>query len=181
MDDELQDEGGEQQPGEDDVRQRDPVPYGRFREVVQQRNEVRIQLQELREAQREAEEEAAREAGEFERLYTEAQPRLEQLDAYESTIGEMLEARLEQVPENMRELVPEGSSLARLRWLERAAAAGVLGGEQSPPRTSPGVPPSGRRQSPPPVITRQQMSDPAWVREHAEEIREAAAEGRLER
>lgn len=173
-------EGGEQQqpgPGQGDGDQ-GPVPYDRFQQVIQERNQTRQKLQELEQAQRKAEEEAAKEQGKWRELYEATQPKAELLESYETAVQEMLEGRLGQVPEHLRGLVPQGSPLEQLQWLERAAAAGVFGQEPAP--RGPGVPPSGPRQPPTPTITRDQMMDPVWVREHKDEIRAAAKEGRLE-
>lgn len=45
--------------------------------------------------------------------------------------------------------------------------------------TTPGVPPAGGKGGSPPEITLKQLNDPAWVRENAAKIREAAAAGTL--
>lgn len=169
----------EPQPGQQG--QQGPVPYDRFQQVIQERNDLKTRLEALEQKQRDAETAAATEQGKWQELYEATKPKADALERYEKTVQEMLKARLEQIPEALRGLVPEGPALDQWLWLERAAAAGMFGQPQDQAPRAPGVPPSGPRQAPAPTITKAQMANPAWVREHQDEIRQAAREGRLER
>ena len=90
------------------------------RQAAEQRAaELEQRLAEFEAAQQKREEEAAAKRGEFEKLYTDLKaqfdPLTEKLSAYEKREQERTEAltkanaeALEQLPENMRALVPEG-------------------------------------------------------------------------
>lgn len=123
------------------------IPKSRFDEV----NTELAQLREWKTKQEQADAAAAKERqkqadaaaaqrGEFEKLASERQARItaleseqatdqEQLTAYRDEMERQIKARLKALPEEIRAMAPEGDTLARFAWLEKAeAAAQKLGG-----------------------------------------------------
>lgn len=120
------------------------IPKARFDEVNKETKALRKQLDEILAAQKTAEEDAAKKRGEYEQLYTSAQKDLDsfkgqaeqhgtRVQALESLLGQMLNARLEQIPEDMRDIIPENlTPEAKLAWIEKASAKGLFGTGKSP-------------------------------------------------
>lgn len=121
------------------------IPKARFDEVNNRYKDVQKQLDELLAAKRAAEEEEQRKRGEFEQLYTTAseqanayKTQAEQIEArakaLEGVITGLLETKLQAIPENMRELVPDNlTAEAKLAWIDKAQAAGLFGKHEPKP------------------------------------------------
>lgn len=102
------------------------------------------QAAEVAEAARKAAEAEAATKGEFEKLATDRQARItaleaeqatstERLVAYEGEMERQIKARLRALPEEIRAMAPEGDTLARFAWLDKAeAAAQKLSATQTP-------------------------------------------------
>lgn len=56
-----------------------------------------------------------------------------------AAVQRILDARLANVPDAVRKLVPQGSPAAQLAWIEDAAAAGIFGTAAAPAKPSPGA------------------------------------------
>lgn len=77
--------------------------------------------------------------GEFEKLYTELKPQYDELklkvDALEEVVKAEVETRMKSLPEGMEKLMPKGTPIEQLEWLQTASEfKGVLG---EPPPTPP--------------------------------------------
>lgn len=64
------------------------------------------------------------EAEGFKSKYEETQ---ESLKGHEQTLEKIAQAKVEQIPEEFRELVPEGTTQERLEWISKAEASGLFG------------------------------------------------------
>lgn len=73
----------------------------------------------------------------------ELQGAKQQLSEVDDAITEMIDAELQDVPEDMRDLIPEGKPLSKLRWIRNAKARGLFK-QQTPPESIGKPPPSTR-------------------------------------
>jgi ribonucleoside-triphosphate reductase len=118
------------------------IPKSRFDEVNSKYKEMltKIEAFEKAEADRQKETEQKelqlkQEQGKFEELFQASQKELEGLKQYESRtteleglISNMVESKLESIPEEMRDLVPTNlAPEAKLDWLTKAETKGLFG------------------------------------------------------
>lgn len=111
----------------------------KYKETANQLKELQKQLQAFQEAQKQAEIEAQKEQGKYRELYeglnseyeslkgtlSKFEARAQELEGY---IAQMLEAKLENIPEDQRDLIPDGlTPEQKLAWLEKAEAKGLFG------------------------------------------------------
>jgi hypothetical protein len=81
----------------------------------------------LEKAQQEADRKRLEESQEYKKLYettladlTSIKPKAEQVDTYEKTLAAILAAQIEELPEDFRDVVPDGlSTQAKLDWLAK--------------------------------------------------------------
>lgn len=62
-------------------------------------------------------------ANEFKEKYEDTQ---KELEGYEASLDKIAEERIEAIPEEFRELVPEGTTQEKLDWLAKAEESGVF-------------------------------------------------------
>lgn len=112
------------------------------------------------ELKRKADDEAAAARGEFEKIAGERGARVtaleteleglrtstqERLTALETEMGRQIKARLKELPEEIKAMAPEGDTLTRFAWLDKAeAAAAKLTAAPSAPKPPLGTPPGPR-------------------------------------
>lgn len=105
----------------------DPIPRHRFNQVIEERNELRAAIAKFEEERKTAEQRKLEEQQEYKQLYSTLQGELEQLKAvqdkaarYEEALRASNEARMQQIPEDRRSLVPEYDDPTSLgAWLDR--------------------------------------------------------------
>jgi len=114
------------------------VPYSRFDEVNKRANDAEAALQKIKDDEAERERLAREKQGEFEKLYQEADGKAKEFETNYTTVKEkadrlegvmtnMLNAKLETVPEEYHDLIPENlSSEEKLEWVTKAEAKGLL-------------------------------------------------------
>ncbi|MEB1806604.1 MAG: hypothetical protein LPK26_04725 [Bacillaceae bacterium] len=106
------------------------IPYDRFQSVVQEKNQYKQQLENLLKQQQDDETEAKKKQGEFESLYNDLKskhdPLSEQFKQYQETFKSILTTKLEAVPEEFKDLIPQGNELEQLKWLENAESKGLF-------------------------------------------------------
>lgn len=111
-------------------------------------------------ARKDAEDKAAQEKGEFEKLASERGTRLSQIEtehtatterltAYEAEMERQIKARLRSLPEEIKAMAPEGDTLARFAWLDKAEAAAA----KLAATTTPGTPSGPRGSGAQPSVT----------------------------
>lgn len=109
-------------------------------------------------ARKDAEDKAAQEKGEFEKLANERGQRLSQIEAehattaerltaYEAEMERQITARLRSLPLEIRAMAPEGDSLTRFAWLDKAEAAAQKLAATLTPGTNSGPRGSAARES----------------------------------
>lgn len=107
-----------------------PIPYDRFKSVVDQKNEYKKKYDELIQQQEQQQREQQEKQGEYEQLYNDLkakyEPVNEQFKQYQETFKQLLETKKQSVPEDMRDLIPEGDELQQLNWIEQAQAKGLF-------------------------------------------------------
>jgi ribonucleoside-triphosphate reductase len=118
------------------------IPKARFDEVNQKFKDVQKQLDELLAAKNAAEKAEAEKRGEFEKLYQETAKQAESLkeqatnkdtrvQQLEGVISQLLEQRLSNVPEEMRDLIPSDYSVEqKLAWIATAESKGLFAKKQ---------------------------------------------------
>ena len=121
------------------------IPKSRFDEVNNKYKEVQAKLDELLNEKAEAERKAAEQKGEFEKLYKETSKKLEDTQSkyksadkrakeLEAIITDMLNARLENLPEELRDIIPEGlTPEQKLAWIDKAERKGLFGPKAEEP------------------------------------------------
>lgn len=109
-------------------------------------------------ARKDAEDKAAQEKGEFEKLASERGQRLTELETqhgnataqltlYQEEMERQITARLRALPAEIKAMAPEGDTLVRFAWLEKAEAAAAKLAATSTPGTPPGPRGSGAQPS----------------------------------
>jgi hypothetical protein len=125
------------------------IPKSRFDEVNTELKKLR-EWQQAQERERQAAaDKAAAERGEWEKVATERQQRItdlesrltpatERLSALEGEIGKQVQKRVRALPAEIREMQPDGDVLALLSWVDKAEAAAAKLGTTAPSGTPPG-------------------------------------------
>jgi hypothetical protein len=91
------------------------------------RSEAQKKADAFEKAQQDAERKRLEETNDYKKLYeatladvTKFKPIAEQVNAYEKTLGEILEAQIAELPEDYRDVVPDGlSTKQKLDWLAK--------------------------------------------------------------
>ena len=134
----FSDEGADESQGQKEQM----IPKTRFDEINNKYKDVQTQLQELMNKQQEAERKAAEEAGNYKKLYEDSLTELNSFkenstsleDRYkqlESVVGELLTAKLNNIPEKFHDLIPDNLSVeAKLSWITKAEEKGLFGVQQ---------------------------------------------------
>jgi seryl-tRNA synthetase len=168
------------------------VPYDRFSTVVKERNDAKAALAKLQKDADAAKKKALEEQQEWQRLYQEAQPQLERLEKLEALVASTLETLMEEVPSDMRDLIPggdDGDVLVKWDWLHKAKRKGLFkepgdagdSGSEGDGDKAPGIPPGAPKGRSSVTISKEQLADPKWVRENKALIQQAARDGKLPR
>jgi chromosome segregation ATPase len=115
------------------------IPKTRFDEVNNKMKELQDQLDKINKQREQEELEAKKKKGEFEELYNNTSQELEntktqykqtseRVTQLEGIIQALVEAELEAVPEEMRDLVPENfTPEQKLSWITNAKKKGLFG------------------------------------------------------
>lgn len=115
------------------------IPKSRFDEVNQTMKDLQTKLEAIEKEKQTKELEDKKKKGEFEELYTNAQTELEtyktssqqtsqRVEVLEGIIQTLVDAELEAVPEDMRDLVPENfTAEQKLSWITTAKKKGLFG------------------------------------------------------
>jgi hypothetical protein len=106
------------------------IPKSRLDEEIQKRKDLEKRLAAQEKAGQEAETKRLKEAEDYKALYektaaelSDAKPKAEKLEAYETTLKETLASAVEEIPADRRGLIPdELSTEAQLRWISRNRA-----------------------------------------------------------
>src|SRR5690606_6377506 len=114
-----------------EVKKEIMIPKERFDEVNVKYKEVAGQLTELQKAKQdmEAQLEEIKKAEEAKKAsVAEVTTKLEeQVKSYQSVIESMVEAKIQTIPEDMQDLIPEGlTTEQRLSWLNKADEKGLF-------------------------------------------------------
>ena len=112
--------------------------------------EMKTKLTKREQEEAKAKEENLKKAGQFEALYQEAAPKLEQatktIERQEAALAAYLKTELAAVPDSLKALIPDGDSASKLEWISKAKAAGAFTASTSKPGKGPdGSPPPGSK------------------------------------
>jgi DNA repair exonuclease SbcCD ATPase subunit len=130
MADETTNEGTQSPPPAGALPTENAVPQSRFNQVVSERNAAREQMAELQRQIEEIKTAQLAEKEDFRTLYEETkatldqvQPKASQVDEWRNAVLETVQAQIEQLPEDVRDLVPEYEDPRQtLLWLNKNAA-----------------------------------------------------------
>lgn len=127
MPDELNNEAGQGQSSAEtqNTAHENRIPQSRFNEVIEERNTLKAELDKLRSDFESAKRKELEEKEDFRRLYEETQkqldelkPRAGQYDDMLTSLRETVAARVERLPEDVRDLVPDyDDPRLTLQWL----------------------------------------------------------------
>ncbi len=108
------------------------IPKARFDEVNSARRVAEKRLAELEAKEAERNEAESLAKGEYTKLIDDLKPKAELAKALEATVKEYFELELADVPEDRRDLIPDGDVATKLKWLKKAKLAGVFGTPKAP-------------------------------------------------
>ncbi len=105
--------------------------HPRFKELVQKQHDADARANALEKAAQDAERKQLEEAQNFKALYEKAQaeitglkPKADALTEMEKSLTSVLEAQVKELPEQFRDIVPDGLSVqAKLEWLSKHKSA----------------------------------------------------------
>lgn len=137
--------------GEDDKKQEQMVPMSRFREVIDEKNKYKEEIDKRDQAEEKRKRKELEEQGKYKELLAEKDKELEsagktkeQLTQYEETVQEVLAQELEKIPDDKKALIPdELSTVAKLKYIAKNRA--LLMGEKS--TTGAPIPPNSKNLS----------------------------------
>ena len=106
------------------------IPKSRLDDVLSKLDVAQKKADALEKAQQEGERKRLEEANQYKELYEKTQtelsnlkPKAEQVDTYEKTLTSILESQIAELPEDFRDVVPDGlSTQAKLDWLAKNKA-----------------------------------------------------------
>lgn len=129
---------------EDAHKQDHMIPKSRFDEVNNKFKDVQAQLDQLLQEKQNQELETKKKQGEFENLYEEASKEAERFKGestqYSSRVQElegiiegMVQSKLEEIPEELHDIIPNGMSPEqKLQWIATAQSKGLFGAKTNP-------------------------------------------------
>ncbi len=137
--------------GEDDKKQEQMVPMSRFREVIDEKNKYKDEIDKRDQAEEKRKRKELEEQGKYKEILAEKDKELEsagktkeQLTQYEETVQEVLAQELEKIPDDKKTLIPdELSTVAKLKYIAKNRA--LLMGEKS--TTGAPIPPNSKNLS----------------------------------
>jgi hypothetical protein len=147
--------------GEDDKKQEQMVPMSRFREVIDEKNKYKDEIDKRDQAEEKRKRKELEEQGKYKEILAEKDKELEsagktkeQLTQYEETVQDILAQELEKIPDDKKALIPdELSTVAKLKYIAKNRA--LLMGEKS--TTGAPIPPNSKNLSE--VETKKQRYD----------------------
>jgi ribonucleoside-triphosphate reductase len=114
------------------------IPKTRFDEINKKYKDLADKVAEFEKVKQETEKKKAEELGEFEKLYKETS---KEIDGYkskstqaeerakhlETVVNELIENKLKDVPDEFKELIPDGMSAEeKLAWINKAESKGLF-------------------------------------------------------
>jgi hypothetical protein len=134
------------EPTKEPASKENMIPKSRFDEVYQEMKTLKERVKLFEDSKVEEERKALETKEEFKKLYEQSKAEIEKykpleqkVQEYEATLEEMVKAKLLQVPEEYKELIPENlSKKEKLEWLSKAEEKGLfgkktIGGPTNPP------------------------------------------------
>lgn len=141
--DESQGSDNAGQQGNDDSQQKQQkenfIPKSRFDEINNKNKELQDQIDKINKSKTQADLDSKKKNGEFENLYNDTHNELEttkeqysktseRVSQLEGLIQVMVDAEMENVPEDLRDLVPENfTAEQKLSWITNAKKKGLFG------------------------------------------------------
>lgn len=108
------------------VNTENSIPYARFKEVNARAKSAEKRLAELEAAEAARQEDEAKKRGDYDKLINDLKPKAARAAELEATLREYLDAEIADIPEDKRDLIPEGDIAAQLRWVKAAKAKGLF-------------------------------------------------------
>ncbi len=117
--------------------QENRVPQSRFNQVIAEKNALQERLAKLEQAEADRQRKLLEEQGNFQDIIKSLEPKAQRTEELTKTLQEYLNTELEQIPSDMRDLVPEGDITSQLKWIQNARAKGLFT-KPAPPITDAG-------------------------------------------
>lgn len=129
-----------------EARAEQSIPYNRFKQVNDEKNQLKARLEALEQAEQERQRAKALEEGNYQKLIDDLTPQAQraeelaaQLQAYQERDLAELNAELESIDEAMRGLViSAGDPTMQLAWVRNAKRVGLFN-KPSPPQSDSGI------------------------------------------
>lgn len=103
------------------------IPKSRLDEVIKQRETFRAELDKLKKAEEKRLQEEQEAKGEYQKLIDSLKPKAERVETLEATLQRYLEAELQAIPEDKRDIFPEGLDVTtKLEIIARGKQAGLF-------------------------------------------------------
>lgn len=93
------------------------VPYDRFKKELEKRKEQDVELEKFRKEEQQRKEKEALDKGQHEKVIAELRPKADRADTLEKTLNSVIEAEMQQIPEEKRALVPDLPAEKKLEWI----------------------------------------------------------------
>lgn len=116
----------------DTTQHEDRIPYARFKEVNDARLAAERERDQLKAADEQRKLAKQQEDGQLQDVINTLKPKAERTEVLEQTLKEYLDAEIAEIPESMRDLVPEGDTASQLKWIKSAKAKNFFKKPQAP-------------------------------------------------
>lgn len=93
---------------------------------AQQAKELNERLAKIEAEQNKAQEQSLKEQNKYKELYEGVKAKAERHDVLEAGLQEYFETEIAEIPEDKRDLIPEGSVESRLKWVKQAKQKGLF-------------------------------------------------------
>lgn len=123
-----------------------------LKEVVKESMGRKEKLRTYETEREKAEEKRLAEQGEYKGLVDKLKPQAERMEAVDATLKEILALEIADIPEDKRELIPQGTPEVQLKWVKQAKAKGLFSAPEGAPAAGgeapAGSPPASREKKP---------------------------------
>lgn len=101
------------------------------RELLHETMQRKDKLRKLEEESENRNKEALKSQQKWEDLYKGAEPQVQRLQKIEPVLQEIFDLEIADVPEDMRDIIPDGTVEAKIKWVKSAKQRGVFGKPQN--------------------------------------------------
>ena len=93
-------------------------------------------LEALEKEKNKEKENALAEQGKYKELYDSVMPKIQRFDALVPRLEKIYETEIQDIPEDKRDLIPQGNVEEKLEWVRNAKSKGIFGAQKQAPANS---------------------------------------------